>query len=130
MGKDVPMPTETEAPVDAGPEGALQPGEMVQVDAPGREPLALYNIDGRLFATDDTCTHALASLTEGELDGEVVLCPKHPGEFHVPSGEALCFPACEALRTYAVTVENGRVLIDPSRTGDEDGVPSDGTPGR
>jgi ethylbenzene dioxygenase ferredoxin component len=68
----------------------------------GEVAIALYRVGDQFYATDDTCTHAVACLSEGELEGDVVVCPVHFGEFHVPTGKALGFPAVEDLRTYPV----------------------------
>ncbi|WP_201447121.1 non-heme iron oxygenase ferredoxin subunit [Conexibacter woesei] len=89
--------------------GELAPGEMRRVVREDGPPLAVYNVDGVFHATDDTCTHARASLTEGDLDGCEVVCPVHMGAFDVRSGEPLCFPVTRALRTYEVAVEDGVV---------------------
>jgi len=94
----------------------LGPAEMRRVERDGGgPPLAVYNVDGRFHATDDTCTHARASLTDGDLDGDEVICPVHMGTFCVRTGEALSFPASQPLRTYPVSVEDGVVwaALDP-----------------
>ncbi|MGC0416845.1 non-heme iron oxygenase ferredoxin subunit [Embleya sp. AB8] len=95
-------------PVDTVPVG-----RMVRVEPPGLEPLAVYNIDGTVHVTADTCTHALASLTDGELEGDVVVCPVHWAGFHVPTGLPQCFPATRALTVYRAAVESGDVVVYP-----------------
>lgn len=97
---------------------------MVRATPPGIEPLALYRIDGTIYVTADGCTHATGSLSEGELDGRVVVCPVHWAEFDVPTGKPLCFPATTALTVYHAEVEDGQVVIYPQpreaeRTGHE-----------
>lgn len=92
----------------------LVPGQMRRVDRPDGEPLAVFNVDGRFYVTADTCTHARASLTEGDLEGDEVLCPVHQGAFHVPTGRALCFPLTRDLQTHAVVVEDGVVYAELS----------------
>lgn len=89
----------------------LAPGDVKQVRV-GARVLALYNVGGTLYATDDTCTHALASLSEGYLDGDVIECPLHQGCFHVPSGKAVAPPACVDLRAYPVKIADGKVYIE------------------
>ncbi|MFP6744644.1 MAG: Rieske 2Fe-2S domain-containing protein, partial [Alphaproteobacteria bacterium] len=59
----------------------------VLVDEPksvkiGDEYVAIYNVDGTYYATDDICTHEFASLCEGFIDGDIVECPLHAGQFH------------------------------------------------
>jgi nitrite reductase/ring-hydroxylating ferredoxin subunit len=70
----------------------LEPGtvERVEIDGDG---YAVYNIDGRFYVTEDRCTHGLASLAEGALDGDVIACAMHFGGFHVPTASRSCRPA-------------------------------------
>jgi naphthalene 1,2-dioxygenase ferredoxin component len=77
----------------------------------GEEPVCLYNVGGRIFATHDTCTHGQASLADGFIEGEEIECPLHQGKFHIPSGKAVAAPCTEDIRTYAVKIENGAVLL-------------------
>src|SRR5471032_1213047 len=75
--------------------------------------LAVFNLGGRFFVTDDTCTHGPGSLSEGEIDGELVECNFHNGVFHIPSGRVEAPPCMVALRTYAVQVVDEKVCIEP-----------------
>jgi naphthalene 1,2-dioxygenase system ferredoxin subunit len=77
----------------------------------GAEPVCLYNLAGRIFATQDTCTHGQASLADGFIDGEEIECPLHQGRFHIATGKAVGIPCIEDIRTYAVKVEDDEVLI-------------------
>ena len=73
--------------------------------------IALYNIDGKFYATDDTCTHGLASLSEGELDGDVVECSLHFGAFHVPTGKPVGAPCSVPLKVYRTEVQDDEISI-------------------
>ena len=75
-------------------------------------PIAIYNIDGTFYATEDTCTHGMASLAEGALDGDVNECWMHFGAFHVPSGKPVSPPCTVPIKTFPVTVVEGAVLIE------------------
>jgi naphthalene 1,2-dioxygenase ferredoxin component len=77
----------------------------------GAEPVCLYNVGGEIFATHDTCTHGQASLADGFIDGEVIECPLHQGKFHIATGKAVAVPCTEDIRTYAVKIEGGAVLL-------------------
>ena len=77
----------------------------------GAEPVCLYNLAGKIFATHDTCTHGQASLADGFIEGEEIECPLHQGKFHIPSGKAVSAPCTEDIRRYAVKIENGAVLL-------------------
>jgi nitrite reductase/ring-hydroxylating ferredoxin subunit len=74
--------------------------------------LAVFNLGGRFFVTDDTCTHGPGSLSEGEIDGEIVECNFHNGAFHIPSGRVEAPPCMVPLRTYKVSVVDNQVCID------------------
>jgi nitrite reductase/ring-hydroxylating ferredoxin subunit len=81
----------------------------------GDKRLAVFNLGGRYYVTDDECTHAAASLADGMLEGEVIECSMHFGAFHVPTG-AVKAPPCEmALRTYKVVPDGDDVLVDLDR---------------
>ena len=88
----------------------IPPGQMGAFEI-GEFNLALYNIDGTIFATDNVCTHAYALLTDGWLDNGIVECPLHAGQFDVCSGKAVCSPAEVDLRTYSVRINEGRVEV-------------------
>ena len=90
----------------------VAPGAVLRWSAPGRRALAIYNVDGEFFVTDDRCTHGMASLSEGFLDGDVIECPWHGGAFNVRTGAAAAMPCSEPIRTYPVAVEQGFVVIE------------------
>jgi 3-phenylpropionate/trans-cinnamate dioxygenase ferredoxin subunit len=96
--------------IEAGKAGELAPGTMKRIDVRDRRIL-LANVEGRLCAVDDTCTHEEASLSTGVLHGELVKCPLHGSRFNLCTGKALEEPAEEDLRTYPVRLEGGRILI-------------------
>jgi len=74
--------------------------------------LAIYNIDGTLYATDNICTHAFALLSDGFLNDDTIECPLHAARFDVKTGKVLCAPATVDIRTYAVRIEGDDILID------------------
>jgi naphthalene 1,2-dioxygenase system ferredoxin subunit len=77
----------------------------------GRD-IALYGVDGEVFATDNACTHGNARLCDGFLEGHEIECPLHQGKFDVRNGAALCAPLTEAVRTYPIRIEAGKVYVD------------------
>mgnify|MGYP001570128829 FL=1 len=89
----------------------IKPGQGLQVSLEGRV-LALFNIDGKFYAIDDTCTHAGGSLAEGAVAGTVVTCPWHGATFDIVTGAALTDPAYEGVKSYSVKVEGSDVLIE------------------
>ncbi len=93
----------------------VAPDKVKQFQA-GSKTLAVYNIGGTYYATDDECTHAAASLADGTLQGDVIECCMHMGSFHVPTGDVVD-PPCEVpLRTYLVVLKGDDVFVDLSRT--------------
>jgi nitrite reductase/ring-hydroxylating ferredoxin subunit len=75
-------------------------------------PIALYHLEGRLWAIADSCPHAGASLCEGELDGDVVTCPRHGSQFRVTDGARLRGPADLGVSTFPVVVEVGDAFVE------------------
>jgi nitrite reductase/ring-hydroxylating ferredoxin subunit len=93
------------------PTSEVPEGEAIKVERDGLS-LAVFNLGGRFFVTDDSCTHGPGSLSEGEIDGEIVECNFHNGAFHIPTGRVEAPPCMVALRTYAVSVVDGQVCIE------------------
>jgi 3-phenylpropionate/trans-cinnamate dioxygenase ferredoxin component len=100
-------------PVDVAALGDLAPGEPVLVRI-GETPVCLVNLDGTIVAVHDVCTHALESLSGGWVDEGRIECPRHGAQFSLRSGEALTPPATQPLPTFAVEIQDGRVLVDPT----------------
>jgi nitrite reductase/ring-hydroxylating ferredoxin subunit len=90
--------------------GDVAPGKMKRFDVAGQRIL-LANVDGRWYATADTCTHEDASLSAGSLRGNLVRCPLHGSRFNVCTGQVMEEPAVENLKTYPVRVEGDSILI-------------------
>lgn len=78
----------------------------------GNLVLAVYNVDGEIFVTDDACTHGPGSLSEGILEDDIIECNFHGGQFSVRTGEVMMPPCMDPVKTYKVTVEDGTVFID------------------
>jgi nitrite reductase/ring-hydroxylating ferredoxin subunit len=92
----------------------VSPGS-VRAFAVGDKTLAVFNIDGTFYVTDDECTHAAASLADGMMDGDVIECCMHMGSFHIPTGKVV-EPPCEVpLRTYQVVLRDDDVFADLMR---------------
>jgi nitrite reductase/ring-hydroxylating ferredoxin subunit len=84
----------------------IPPGDKLRVTVAGVD-IGLFNVDGTLYAIGDTCTHAEASLTEGEFYDTTVECPLHGSPFDVTTGRALGLPAMGNSGKYAVKIEAG-----------------------
>ena len=92
----------------------MPPGGMKQVEV-GGEMVALINADGDICAIGGECTHAMAYLTDGFLDGDVLECPLHGACFNIRTGEAESPPASEPVATYHVRVEGDDILLGPEK---------------
>ena len=89
---------------------SIQPGDYAQVEVDGRI-VAVFNVNGEFFAVEDVCTHDGGGLSGGEVDGDVVVCPRHGARFCLRTGAALTPPAYEPVRTYATRVNEGIVEV-------------------
>lgn len=100
-----------DARIDLCAAADVAPGSALKVEAAGLT-LAVYNVEGEYFVTDDLCTHGPGSLSEGYLDGHIVECDFHNGAFDIRTGEVAAPPCMIPLKTYRAVVEGGRVLIE------------------
>jgi nitrite reductase/ring-hydroxylating ferredoxin subunit len=89
---------------------ALAPGDIADARV-GEAEIAVFNVDGSFYATDNICTHAFALLSDGWLDGDQVECPLHAGRFDVKTGKALCPPVETDLKTYPVRIVGDEVQV-------------------
>ncbi|MCX7270997.1 MAG: non-heme iron oxygenase ferredoxin subunit [Burkholderiales bacterium] len=86
-------------------------GDVTSVNVGGQE-IALYEVEGEVFATDNFCTHGAARMSDGFLEGREIECPLHQGRFDVCTGKAMCAPLSQDIRVYPVRIENKRVLVN------------------
>lgn len=96
--------------VKAADRGRLGAGQVLGVIVAGRE-IAIYDLDGTLYATDDICTHAYAKLSDGWLDRDEIECPLHAGRFDPKTGKATAPPCTEDLKTYPVRVAGAAIEV-------------------
>lgn len=96
--------------IDIAARDSIPEGDVVALRVAGRE-VAVYGVDGEVFATDNVCTHGAGRMSDGFLEGREIECPLHQGRFDVCTGKALCAPLTADIRTYRVRVENLRVLV-------------------
>ena len=88
-------------------------GEVRQATLPDGTNIAVYNVDGAIYATADLCTHGEASLSEeGILTGKIVECPWHFGTFDVTNGQPTGMPCTVALKTFTVRLSEEDVYVE------------------
>jgi nitrite reductase/ring-hydroxylating ferredoxin subunit len=88
------------------------PSETAMVAHVEGRTVALFNVDGTLYAVDDTCTHEGGPLSDGEVYGTIVTCPWHGACFDLTTGEAVDAPADEDIARYEVHVQGDDVKIE------------------
>lgn len=100
--------------IDVTPPSQIAPGEHRVIDVDGTD-VAIFNIDGELYAIEDVCTHDGAEIASGSLQGSEIVCPRHGARFCVKTGQVLKPPAYQDLATFPVRIENGMVQVRDAR---------------
>jgi 3-phenylpropionate/trans-cinnamate dioxygenase ferredoxin subunit len=73
--------------------------------------IAIYRLDDGFHAIDDICTHDGGPLAEGEIEDDVVICPRHGARFSIRTGAALSLPAITPVDTYPVRVDGDDLMV-------------------
>lgn len=89
----------------------VAPDSVVGVKA-GDVDIALYNVDGEIYATHNVCTHAFALLSDGFLEGDIIECPLHGGRFEVKTGKGLGAPITCDLKTLEVRIDGDAIQVN------------------
>lgn len=71
----------------------------------------LMRVDGKYHCIDDVCTHDGGTLSDGELEGCRIACPRHGAEFDIRNGKALTMPATEATGSHEVKVDGDDIYV-------------------
>lgn len=82
--------------------------KLVEVD---QQLVILFKHAGQFFCIDDVCTHDGGTLSDGEIDGCQIACPRHGAKFDLRSGKALTMPATQDTLVHEVKVENSKVAV-------------------
>jgi nitrite reductase/ring-hydroxylating ferredoxin subunit len=86
-------------------------GTVIRVEH-GDLVLAVYNVGGEYFVTDDMCTHGPGSLSEGYLEDDEIECNFHGGRFNVRTGAVAGPPCMVPIKTYKVVLDGDTVTIE------------------
>ena len=98
--------------IEVGSINEIKRGKMKRITTPDGNRILICNVEGKLFAVDDRCTHEDASLYLGCLKGDQVQCPLHGGMFNVKTGQATVEPAEFTLKTYdVVKLDNNLIQV-------------------
>lgn len=95
--------------VEAGLLEKLPPGNGTTVTLAGKE-VALFNVDGVIYAMEDACLHHGMSLGSSSLEGKIVTCNAHGWKYDVTTGNTMHVPDY-GVATYPVRVEDGKILV-------------------
>ncbi len=91
---------------------AVEAGQVIRIEK-GPLTLAVFNLDGEFFVTDDACTHGPGSLSEGCVEGDVIECDFHNGAFNIRTGAVVTPPCMVPIKTYRTVVDDdGFVSIE------------------
>jgi 3-phenylpropionate/trans-cinnamate dioxygenase ferredoxin subunit len=90
---------------------AITSGKPVRIEKNG-ESICVARVGDQVFAIGDTCSHADASLAEGEITDFKIECWLHGAEFDLRTGEALTPPATAPVKSYLVTVDGDSVTVE------------------
>lgn len=83
-----------------------------QILVDGAPPIALYRLADGFFATADLCSHGEASLAEGDIEGDEIVCPFHLGKFDIRSGAPTAAPCLEPIAIYPIVIETDQLYIE------------------
>ena len=81
---------------------------MIEID---ERLVVLVHVEGEFHCIDDVCTHDSGPLSDGELEGCQLICPRHGAKFDVRTGQAMTFPAIRATTAHEVKVDDGNVYV-------------------
>jgi len=90
------------------------PGTVRTVEIEGTA-IAVFNLNDHYYAIEDVCSHEAETLSDGEVEGEEVICPRHGAHFSILTGAALSPPAYEPVTTFPVQIEGGMVKVKDNR---------------
>lgn len=105
---------ETENTIELCAKDDVAEGEALKVET-GDLELAVYRVEDKFYVTDDECTHGPGSLSEGYLEGHVIECDFHGGQFDIRNGEIVAPPCIVKLKTYKVVPHDTAVVIEAPR---------------
>jgi 3-phenylpropionate/trans-cinnamate dioxygenase ferredoxin subunit len=90
----------------------VPPGHAARVEI-DEYPVAIFNVEGEFFCLDDTCSHAQASLSDGDLDVSrcAIECPLHGSAFDLRSGDPLSLPAVEPVHVHHIDTSDGVIRV-------------------
>jgi nitrite reductase/ring-hydroxylating ferredoxin subunit len=77
----------------------------------GDDPVVVANVDGQFYALRDQCSHEDLPLSDGEIEGSLVVCMYHGARFDLASGAARGLPAVKPVKCFDVEVRGEEVFV-------------------
>ncbi len=106
---DVATPAANGQKLIVGAISDLQSGACARIELPDGHEIAVFNVGGEFYATDNACPHRGAPLSDGPLCEHVIECGLHGWQFDVRTGE--CLTVRETIKTYLLEIEDGVVKV-------------------
>ena len=100
--------------VDVAKVADFPPGTVRTVEIEGTA-IAVFNLNDHYYAIEDLCTHEAETLSDGAVEGEEIICPRHGAHFSILTGAALSPPAYEPVTTFPVQIEGSMVRVKDNR---------------
>ncbi|KMK65034.1 non-heme iron oxygenase ferredoxin subunit [Puniceibacterium sp. IMCC21224] len=104
--------TDTENLIELCAKSDVPEGGIIKVET-DRLELAVYRVEDEFFVTDNMCTHGPGELSEGYLEGHVIECDFHGGQFDIRDGQVVAPPCLVPLLIYKVVPHETAVMIEP-----------------
>ncbi|MCE2454285.1 MAG: non-heme iron oxygenase ferredoxin subunit [Gemmatimonadetes bacterium] len=75
-------------------------------------PVVLANVEGSIYALRDECSHEDYPLSDGEIEGDEIVCLYHGAAFECATGKNTALPAVRPVTSYPVEVRDGEIFVD------------------
>jgi len=96
--------------IEAAKLSDLKIGNAKHVKVKNKE-IAIYNVNGKIYATDNACLHHKGPLGEGQLNNNIISCPWHGWQYDITNGNCNTVPGLK-LKTYKVKIDKEKIMID------------------
>ena len=90
---------------------SVQENEILKVSTREFE-ICITKLGTEIFAFEDMCSHDGESISEGKLEDNCIVCPRHLAKFDIRTGEALCMPATEPIRRFPVKIVGDEIELE------------------
>jgi 3-phenylpropionate/trans-cinnamate dioxygenase ferredoxin subunit len=88
----------------------IEPGRVKYVEVEDFR-LAICNVGGVFYCIEDVCTHDGGHLGQGELEGDVIMCPRHGAQFNVATGKVVRMPASAPVETFPIEIDGNEIKV-------------------